>query len=218
MTSIPQEKLEKLVDRWESIQAELNQGANQATYAKLTKEFSDLSPVVAAIRELSSAEKEQADLKALLADAPGRTAQPGDIDAGSVRWGHEVSIGYFAQDHADDFAQDLSLTEWIVQWVREGGYEGGDVETLIRGTLGFVDPPTLRSRKTLAIGATLLAVGTALVATGIGVTSDAGRRPPPEWHRSTRSSAMAAAPAGIARLARRTATPGAGRLDRPCRH
>jgi hypothetical protein len=47
-------------------------------------------------------------------------------------------------------------------------------------TLGFVDPPTLRSRKTLAIGATLLAVGTALVATGIGVTSDAGRRPPPE--------------------------------------
>jgi ATPase subunit of ABC transporter with duplicated ATPase domains len=23
-----------------------------------------------------------------------------------------------------------------VQWVREGGYEGGDVETLIRGTLG----------------------------------------------------------------------------------
>ncbi len=47
-------------------------------------------------------------------------------------------------------------------------------------TLGFVDPPTLRSRKKLAIGATLLAVGTALVATGIGVTSDAGRRPPPE--------------------------------------
>ena len=28
------------------------------------------------------------------------------------------------------------LTDWIKQWVREGGYEGGDVETLIRGTLG----------------------------------------------------------------------------------
>ena len=28
------------------------------------------------------------------------------------------------------------LTEWIAQWVRAGGYEGGDVETLIRGTLG----------------------------------------------------------------------------------
>ena len=32
--------------------------------------------------------------------------------------------------------KDESLTDWIVQWVREGGYEGGDVETLIRGTLG----------------------------------------------------------------------------------
>src|SRR2546423_2700060 len=38
-------------------------------------------------------------LKALLADAPGLDASPADIDSGSVRWGHEVSIGYFAQDH-----------------------------------------------------------------------------------------------------------------------
>src|SRR6188472_2108577 len=36
-------------------------------------------------------------LKALLADSPNLPASPGDIDAGSVRWGHEVSIGYFAQ-------------------------------------------------------------------------------------------------------------------------
>src|SRR6185369_4508291 len=35
-------------------------------------------------------------LKALLADSPNLTASPDDIDSGSVRWGHEVSIGYFA--------------------------------------------------------------------------------------------------------------------------
>jgi ATPase subunit of ABC transporter with duplicated ATPase domains len=29
-----------------------------------------------------------------------------------------------------------SLTDWISGYVRAGGYEGGDVETLIRGTLG----------------------------------------------------------------------------------
>jgi ATPase subunit of ABC transporter with duplicated ATPase domains len=29
-----------------------------------------------------------------------------------------------------------ALTDWIKQWVRAGGYEGGDVETLMRGTLG----------------------------------------------------------------------------------
>src|SRR5690349_19870594 len=37
-------------------------------------------------------------LKALMADAPGMTASPGDLDSGAVRWGHEVSIGYFPQD------------------------------------------------------------------------------------------------------------------------
>ncbi len=55
---------------------------------------------------------------------------------GTVKWAEKAKIGYFAQDHADDFASGETLTDWIVQWVRQGGYEGGDVETLIRGTLG----------------------------------------------------------------------------------
>ena len=55
---------------------------------------------------------------------------------GSVKWAEKAKPGYFAQDHTEAFAGGESLTEWIVQWVREGGYEGGDVETLIRGTLG----------------------------------------------------------------------------------
>ena len=55
---------------------------------------------------------------------------------GKVKWAEKARPGVFAQDHAADFASSTPLTEWIVQWVREGGYEGGDVETLIRGTLG----------------------------------------------------------------------------------
>ena len=55
---------------------------------------------------------------------------------GKVKWAEKARPGVFAQDHAADFASTTPLTEWIVQWVREGGYEGGDVETLIRGTLG----------------------------------------------------------------------------------
>jgi ATPase subunit of ABC transporter with duplicated ATPase domains len=55
---------------------------------------------------------------------------------GHVKWAEKARPGVFAQDHAADFASATPLTEWIVQWVREGGYEGGDVETLIRGTLG----------------------------------------------------------------------------------
>ncbi len=55
---------------------------------------------------------------------------------GKINWAEKARPGYFAQDHAADFAEDMSLTEWMGQWVRAGGYEGGDVETLMRGTLG----------------------------------------------------------------------------------
>jgi peptide chain release factor 1 len=69
MSVIPKETLGRLIERYETIQAELNQGASQATYAKLTKEFSDLTPLITAVRELESAENEQQDLQALIRDA-----------------------------------------------------------------------------------------------------------------------------------------------------
>jgi len=57
-----------VVDRWEAIQRELNAGPNQATYARLTKEFADLDPLVSAIRNLRSAKRELADLNAMVRD------------------------------------------------------------------------------------------------------------------------------------------------------
>jgi ATPase subunit of ABC transporter with duplicated ATPase domains len=51
-------------------------------------------------------------LKALLADAPGLSS-PADIDSGSVRWGHEVAIGYFAQDHTGAIEKGLTAVEWL---------------------------------------------------------------------------------------------------------
>src|SRR5579872_3171300 len=38
-------------------------------------------------------------LRSLIANAPGVTDDPFHIDGGSVEWGHEVAVGYFAQDH-----------------------------------------------------------------------------------------------------------------------
>ncbi len=55
---------------------------------------------------------------------------------GKIKWAEKARPGYFAQDHAADFAEDMSLTDWMGQWVRAGGYTGSDVETLMRGTLG----------------------------------------------------------------------------------
>jgi peptide chain release factor 1 len=72
MSYIPADKLDRMIERWQSVQDALNQGAaNQQAFAKLSKEFSDLSPVVAAIEELRRTEQEQADLAAMAADAGG---------------------------------------------------------------------------------------------------------------------------------------------------
>ncbi len=50
-------------------------------------------------------------------------------DSGELKWAEAADIGYYAQDHAADFAEDMSLFDWMKQWTR------GD-EQLVRGTLG----------------------------------------------------------------------------------
>jgi ATPase subunit of ABC transporter with duplicated ATPase domains len=52
-------------------------------------------------------------------------------DSGQVKWSENVNIGYYAQDHAADFEQDMTLFEWMNQWKRPS-----DDEQAIRGTLG----------------------------------------------------------------------------------
>jgi peptide chain release factor 1 len=70
MTTLPRDKLDRLFERWLAIQDELNHGVSQAAYVKLTKEFSDLSPVAAQIEALRKAEKEDGELAQLIRD-PG---------------------------------------------------------------------------------------------------------------------------------------------------
>lgn len=55
----------------------------------------------------------------------------GDLtaDAGTIKWAEQAEIGYFAQDHAEDFADDSNLFDWMKQWTK------GD-EQLVRGALG----------------------------------------------------------------------------------
>jgi ATPase subunit of ABC transporter with duplicated ATPase domains len=52
-------------------------------------------------------------LKALMADAPDMPASPGDLDSGTLRWGYEVSIGYFPQDHAGEIEKGMTAVEWL---------------------------------------------------------------------------------------------------------
>ena len=49
-------------------------------------------------------------------------------DAGEVKWTESAEVGYYAQDHAHDFEDDVSLFDWMGQWTQG--------EQTIRGTLG----------------------------------------------------------------------------------
>ena len=35
------------------------------------------------------------------------------IDAGEVKWGHEVYVGYFAQDHSDSIRKGMTVIDWL---------------------------------------------------------------------------------------------------------
>ena len=53
------------------------------------------------------------------------------VDSGKVTWNKNVNIGYFAQNHNEDFKYDISLIDWMAKWGRKG-----DDMQVIRGTLG----------------------------------------------------------------------------------
>jgi ATPase subunit of ABC transporter with duplicated ATPase domains len=74
-------------------------------------------------------------LKALLANGPGIEElgfedKAVSIDSGSVKWGHEVSIGYFAQDHTGSITKGTTVAEWLHTFDPEATKED------IRGILG----------------------------------------------------------------------------------
>lgn len=54
-----------------------------------------------------------------------------EIDSGKVKWSENTQIGYYAQDHAHDFEEDLTLLDWMSQWKAES-----DDEQAVRAVLG----------------------------------------------------------------------------------
>ena len=69
-------------------------------------------------------------VKALLADAPGVSEADRGRDAGEVKWGHEVNVGYFAQDFRDSIPAGHALVDWLRQ------FDPDALAETIRGVLG----------------------------------------------------------------------------------
>ncbi len=52
------------------------------------------------------------------------------IDAGEITWGHEVTVGYFAQDHTDSIPHGVKVLEWLHEFDPKASQEE------LRGVLG----------------------------------------------------------------------------------
>ena len=132
MTTIPAEKLDKLVSRWQAIQGELASGADAESYAQLSKEFSDLDPIVGTINALRQAQEEYDGLQEILDDrgADADMKLLAEEEAGGL-WSkiedleHQLKVQLLPKDDADEKSAILE--------VRAG--TGGDEAALFAGDL-----------------------------------------------------------------------------------
>jgi len=90
-------------------------------------------------------------LKALLSDAPGVEASPQDLDSGSVRWGHEASVGYFPQDHTGLIRKGMTAVEWLHQFDPDAARQ--DIHGLL-GQMLFSGEEGLKPTEALSGGET----------------------------------------------------------------
>jgi ATPase subunit of ABC transporter with duplicated ATPase domains len=90
-------------------------------------------------------------IKALLSETPNLDPSPRDIDAGTLRWGHEVSIGYFAQDHTGVIEKGFTAVEWLHQFDPDASRQ--DIHGLL-GQMLFSGEEGLKPTEALSGGET----------------------------------------------------------------
>ncbi len=116
MTTLPQEKLDRLLERWNAIQDELNHGVAQAQFVKLNKEFSELSPVVGKIKDLRKAEQELSDIEGMIADPAADKdmvelayGEKADLQPRIAALEQDLRIALLPKDAADDKSAILEV-------------------------------------------------------------------------------------------------------------
>jgi ATPase subunit of ABC transporter with duplicated ATPase domains len=91
-------------------------------------------------------------LKSLIRNATGFVEDSDKkfpIDAGEVIWGHEVSVGYFAQDHTLSIPHGVKVLEWL------HGFDPKASQEELRGVLGqmlFAGDDALKKTEALSGG------------------------------------------------------------------
>src|SRR4249919_288255 len=116
MTTIPAEKLDRLVSRWETVQGTLASGADQETYVRLSREFAELDPIVATITALRSALREREGLQHLI-DDPASEAdvaalaeeEIGPLDSKIEELEQQLKVQLLPKDEADEKSAILEV-------------------------------------------------------------------------------------------------------------
>ncbi|MGL4262363.1 MAG: peptide chain release factor 1 [Afipia sp.] len=132
MTTLPEIKLDALLARHASLEAELLGQVNSETYVRITRELSELTPVADAVKAYRSAVDEIAGIDALIAD-PATEA-----DMRAMAEGERPEL----ESRRDELAQDIRIAllpkdamdeRNVVLEIRAG--TGGDEASLFAGDL-----------------------------------------------------------------------------------
>jgi len=129
---LPEAKLDALVQRLKTVEADLAGGPDREAYVKLSREFSELQPIVATIRDYRAAGQEIADLDAMLNDpatdadmrALAETEKPALAEKRDAL-GQKIRLGLIPKDAMDE--------RNVILEVRGG--TGGDEAALFAGDL-----------------------------------------------------------------------------------
>ncbi|MEA2872040.1 MAG: peptide chain release factor 1 [Hyphomicrobiales bacterium] len=132
MITLPQTKLDALVSRLHTVEADLAGGPDRESYVKLSREFSELNPLVESIKAYQAVENEIADLDAMLADAStdadmralAETEKPA-LQARRDTLAHKIRIALIPKDAMDE--------RNVILEIRAG--TGGDEASLFAGDL-----------------------------------------------------------------------------------
>jgi len=125
---IPEEKLRRVLDRFDAIQAEMNANVAPDRFIKLSKEFSELQPVAEAVKSYKDAEAALAEARALLSDpemAEMAREEAEEIEERLPGLEQELQLLLLPKDAADNCNAMLE--------VRAG--TGGDEAALFAGDL-----------------------------------------------------------------------------------
>ncbi len=132
MITLPQQKLDALLNRHSMLEGELATNLSPDTYVKLSREFSELGPVVEAIRAYRTVKAEMDDLDALVGDPSTDSdmrklaeAEKPALQERKEALEHRIRLALLPKDAMDDHDAILEI--------RAG--TGGDEAALFAGDL-----------------------------------------------------------------------------------